>query len=87
MHKIYAEDLNILSQCAVVFALPLGRDPGTLIEMGVAIANKKPLVTYDPLQENANTMVIVGSTVYSSNLDICLNGLFDVLSKLQAGNP
>ncbi len=84
MGKAYASDLALLNECDLVFALPLGRDPGTLVEVGLAIAMKKPVITYDPLSENANTMVIAGSVVYSDKLDACLNGMFETISKLRA---
>jgi nucleoside 2-deoxyribosyltransferase len=66
------------------FALPLERDPGTLVEVGLALAVKKPVITYDPLKENANTMVMAGSMVYSDKLDTCLNGLFEAMSRIRA---
>ncbi len=84
MRFAYMNDLELLKRCDLVFALPLERDPGTLVEIGLALALKKPVVTYDPLKENTNTMVMAGSTVYSDKLDTCLNGLFGIMSKLRA---
>jgi nucleoside 2-deoxyribosyltransferase len=68
-----------------VFAIPIERDPGTLVEIGLAIEMRKPVVTFDPRDENRNTMVVRGSASYSSDLDVCLNGTFDALSKLVGG--
>lgn len=82
----YHMDYQLLMQCDAVFAIPLDRDPGTLVEVGMAIALGKPVITFDPRQENNNTMVVVGSTVYSADLDECLNGTFDVLANLRAGS-
>ena len=87
MRAAYLGDLSLLEECDLVFALPLGRDPGTLVEIGMALAGKKPVITYDPFKENANTMVMAGSTVYSDKLDTCLNGLFEAMSKLRAALP
>jgi nucleoside 2-deoxyribosyltransferase len=84
MRVAYLGDLSLLEECDLVFALPLERDPGTLVEVGLALAGKKPVITYDPLKENANTMVMAGSFVYSDKLDTCLNGLFEAMSKLRA---
>lgn len=84
MRAAYLGDLRLLNECEVVFALPQGRDPGTLVEIGLALAAGKPVITYDPLNENANTMVIAGSTVYSNSLDACLNGLFEAMSSLRS---
>ncbi len=82
--RTYLADVALLEECDLVFALPLGRDPGTLVEMGMAMTTHKPVITYDPSSENTNTMVMAGSTVYSTNLDTCLNGVFDAMSKLRA---
>jgi len=82
LNSTYAKDYNLLQECSVVFAVPLERDPGTLVEIGIAIAMNKPVITYDPKGENCNTMVIAGSACYSQCLDECLNGLFNALSKI-----
>lgn len=87
MRAAYLGDLSLLKECDIVFALPLERDPGTLVEIGLALAVRKPVITYDPFKENANTMVMAGSTVYSDKLDTCLNGLFEAMSKLRAALP
>lgn len=84
MHTMFTADLMLLKDCELVFAVPLTRDPGTLIEMGWAMATNVPVITYDPLLENTNTMVVAGSKAYSDNLDTCLNGLFEAMSSLRA---
>lgn len=84
MHRSYLMDLHLLQECDAVFAVPLGRDPGTLVEIGLAIAMDKPVITFDPFNENENTMVMAGSSVYSADLDECLNGTFNALAALRA---
>ncbi|WP_231127756.1 nucleoside 2-deoxyribosyltransferase [Burkholderia cepacia] len=84
LRRTYYMDCQLLKECDAVFAVPLDRDPGTLVEIGMAIEMGKPVITYDPRQENENTMVVVGSSVYSADLDVCLNGTFDALAKLRA---
>lgn len=84
MRTAYLGDVALLAECDLVFALPMERDPGTLVEIGLALAAKIPVITYDPISENRNTMVMAGSTVYSNNLDACLNGIFEAMSKLRA---
>ncbi len=84
LHRAYHMDYQLLKDCDAVFAVPLGRDPGTLVEIGMAIALGKPVITFDPRAENNNTMVVVGSSVYSADLDECLNGTFNTLAKLRA---
>ncbi|WP_372396936.1 nucleoside 2-deoxyribosyltransferase [Azospirillum sp. HJ39] len=85
LQATYQKDCSLLNDCKAVFAVPLGRDPGTLVEIGMAISMGKPVITFDPRVENNNTMVISGSDVYSSDLDRCLNGLFEELSKIRVG--
>jgi hypothetical protein len=83
LNRAYQLDYQLLKECEAVFAVPLGRDPGTLVEIGMAIEMGKPVVSYDPRRENENTMVIAGSSIYSANLDICLNGIFNVIAELR----
>lgn len=82
--RMYQMDYQLLKECDAVFAVPLDRDPGTLVEIGIAIEMGKPVITYDPRSENENTMVVAGSSVYSANLDVCLNGTFRVIAELRA---
>lgn len=79
----YDRDLSLIEECSLVFAIPLNRDPGTLVEVGIAIARNVPVITYDPRRENANTMVICGSKTYSDDIDICLSGVFEHLSRVR----
>lgn len=85
LRQIFAKDVALLEECAVIFAVPLERDPGTLVEIGMAMALRKPVITFDPRRENNNTMVAGGSTGYSDDLDLSLNALFETVSKLWVG--
>jgi nucleoside 2-deoxyribosyltransferase len=79
----YQQDIALLKGCALVFAVPLSRDAGTLAEVGYALALGMPVVTFDPRNENNNTIIVAGSTVYSQDLDECLCAVFQVLSDLR----
>ncbi|WP_287208676.1 nucleoside 2-deoxyribosyltransferase [Mesorhizobium sp.] len=79
--KTYKADCDLLKQCQLVFAVPTGRDPGTLVEIGLAIEAGIPVVVFDPAGENANTMVMAGSAHYSGDLDSCLNAVFRLLGE------
>lgn len=81
LDKTYRMDIELLDRCELLFAVPTGKDPGTLVEIGLAIAKHIPVVVYDPDRECANTMVIAGSDCYSEDLDECLNAVFALLSK------
>jgi nucleoside 2-deoxyribosyltransferase len=79
LQKTFKADYDLLKECRLVFAVPTGRDPGTLVEIGLAIAANIPVVVFDPPRENANTMVMAGSAHYSGDLDSCLNAVFRLL--------
>lgn len=78
--RTYRADYELLKRCALVFAIPTGRDPGTLVEVGIAIEAGIPVVVYGPARENANAMVMAGAECYSADLDACLNAVFRILS-------
>ena len=84
LRRTYQMDCQLLKECDVVFSVPLDRDPGTLVEIGMAIEMGKPVITYDPRRENENTMVVSGSSMYSADLDACLNGTFNIIAELRA---
>ncbi len=84
LQKIYKADYDLLKQCQLVFAVPTDRDPGTLVEIGLAIEAGIPVVVFDPAGENANTMVMAGSAHYSGDLDSCLNAVFRLLGERRA---
>lgn len=87
LQNFYRKDVELLEACSLVLAIPLLRDPGTLVEVGMAIAMGKPVVTFDPRRENNNTMVICGSDYYSDDFDQCLTGIFECLSALRKNKP
>lgn len=84
--QVYSKDVELLATCALVFAVPTDRDPGTLVEIGLALQMNIPVVVFDPTQECTNTMVIVGASCYSQSLDQCLNAVFTTLSDLRISN-
>ena len=81
LQQTYQADYVLLKQCALVFAVPTGRDAGALVEIGIAIEVGVPVVVYDPGRENANTMIVAGTQHYSTDLDSCLNAVFRILSR------
>lgn len=83
----FFKDVELLRECEAVFAIPIDRDPGTLVEMGMAMEMGKPVITYDPRHENRNTMVVQGSTSYSADLDISLNAVFESLGRIGRATP
>jgi len=43
LRNTYRKDLALLSACDLVFAIPTNRDPGTLVEIGLAISMRIPV--------------------------------------------
>jgi nucleoside 2-deoxyribosyltransferase len=84
LQQTYRADYDLLKACSLVFAVPTGRDPGTLVELGIAIEASIPTVVYDPADECNNTMVIGGASFYSRELDLCLNATFSLLGEKRA---
>lgn len=82
LHEAFVKDVQLLKHCSLVFAMPLGRDPGTLVEMGMAMERGIPVVTFDPEKDNSNTMVMAGSDTYSDQFDECLNAVYTIISGL-----
>lgn len=80
LRTVYQADCDLLRRCDLVFAIPTHRDPGTLVEVGLAISANIPVVVFDAARENANTMVMAGTAYYSHDLDACLNAVFSLLS-------
>jgi nucleoside 2-deoxyribosyltransferase len=78
--ETFNKDVALLGESALVFAVPTERDPGTLVEIGIAIERRIPVVVYDPHDECRNTMVVAGAKCYSQSLDECLNAVFEELS-------
>ncbi|RLM18005.1 hypothetical protein BIY29_18755 [Brenneria alni] len=85
LKDMYQKDIKLLNDCDIVLAIPLERDPGTLVEIGHALSSGIPVVTYDPRKENDNTMIMGGCDAYTDCLDIALNHIFMILSKIRKG--
>ena len=81
--EAYRKDVDLLATSALVFAVPTNRDPGSLVEIGLAIQMETPVVVYDPRNECQNTMVVSGATCYSQSMDECLNAVFTILSDVR----
>ena len=81
LKSTFNADYELLLECDLVFAVPINRDPGTLVEIGIALEAGIPVVVFDPAEENGNTMVMAGSRYYSPDLDLCLNKTFELLSR------
>jgi nucleoside 2-deoxyribosyltransferase len=86
LRSVYEKDVALLRSCRLVFAIPIGRDPGTLVEVGLGIAAGIPVVVFDPDKECPNTMVMAGGNCYSQDLDACINEVFTILSNIRSAS-
>ena len=78
--EMYYKDISLIDECSLMFAIPKNRDSGTLVEIGLAIEKRMPVIVFDPNKECFNPMVVGGAECYSQNLDECLNAVFATLS-------
>ena len=86
LKEMYYNDIELINKCSILFAVPTGQDPGTLVEIGVAIQKGIPVIVFDPREECYNTMVVGGAACYSKSLDECLNSVFETLSDIRQRN-
>lgn len=70
------KDLEMLNECKVMVAVLLYDDPGTLIEIGLALDRKMPVVVYDPYAKASNLMLTQLPEVISGDLDRIIAGVF-----------
>lgn len=80
--KMYYKDVNLINECSLMFAIPKNKDSGTLVEIGIAIEKRIPVIVFDPNMECFNPMVVGGAECYSRDLDECLNAVFAALSDM-----
>lgn len=79
--RLYQADIQLLLQCSMVVAVILNDDPGTLIEIGFAIAKGIPVVVYDPCRQAANLMLTQGPQLISAELDDVITAVFATLGR------
>jgi nucleoside 2-deoxyribosyltransferase len=62
-------------------------DPGTLIEIGLAIERKIPVIVFDPFSRATNLMLTELPTLVSSDLDKVLTEIFVQSAKITNERP
>ena len=66
----------------MMLAVLLYNDPGTLIEIGVAVERGMPVLVYDPYSIAENCMLTEIPNVVSASADQIISELFKYASKL-----
>jgi nucleoside 2-deoxyribosyltransferase len=74
-------DRTILDECKLLLAVLLYDDPGTLIEIGLALERGIPVLVYDPYQRASNLMLTELPKVVSPDLDQIIAGVFTYSSR------
>ena len=69
-------DLNLLYECSILIVVLLYDDPGTLIEMGIALERDMPVIVYDPYCTAENLMLTATPKAVSNDLDSIMNAVF-----------
>ena len=72
-------DLSLLEECAMLLAVLLYDDPGTLIEIGVAIGKGMPVIVYDPYRKAENLILTEAPMLISSDLDSIISAVFEAI--------
>ena len=75
-------DMRLLGDCQVLVAVMLYDDPGTLIEIGIAVERGIPVIVYDPGSRADNLMLTQLPFLVSSDLDQVISAVFDCASRL-----
>ena len=78
--QVYDRDVELLRRCSLVFAIPTGRDPGTLVEVGMAVNAGTPVVVYDPENACNNNMLTAGTRLHSPDIGACIDEVFCALA-------
>jgi nucleoside 2-deoxyribosyltransferase len=79
----YDSDVHLLYGCQMLIAVLLYDDPGTLVEIGLALGAGIPVAIYDPYKKASNPMLTQSANLISSNLDEIIGQVFMVASRLK----
>jgi nucleoside 2-deoxyribosyltransferase len=74
--RLAEADLDLLENCELMVAVLLYDDPGTLIEIGIALEKGIPVIVFDPFKKAENLMLTELPALVSSDLDEVLAGVF-----------
>jgi len=74
--RTYEADLTLLGECKLLVAVLLYDDPGTLIEIGLAVARGMPVIVYDPYLRARNLMLTESASLVSDDLDAVVGSVF-----------
>lgn len=74
-------DLALMDECHMLVAVLISNDPGTLIEIGLAVQRGMQVVVYDPYERAENLMLTQLPELVSSSLESVISQVFLILSR------
>lgn len=75
-------DIRMLRECQLVVAIVLFNDPGTLIEIGMAIEAGKPVIVFDPYGRADNLILTELPSVVTADMDEVIATVFSKSAEL-----
>lgn len=81
--NIFAKDVELLRACDIMIASLLYNDQGTLVEIGIFSAMKRPLILYDPYKLLDNLFLKYSCNYYCQKKSEVINAVFEIVSKLE----
>jgi nucleoside 2-deoxyribosyltransferase len=77
-------DISLLNQCQILVAVLIYDDPGTYIELGIALQKRIPVIVYIPKPNRITENLLTSElpTLVSSNLDEVISEVFKQAAKI-----
>lgn len=82
--KLYEADMALIGKCKLMIAVLIFDDPGTLIEIGIALERGMKVFVYDPGDRARNIMLTQGVSLVTGSLDAIITATFDEVARLTA---
>lgn len=80
--KLVSKDMILINECDMMLVVLLYNDPGTLIELGIAIEKNMPVFVYDPFKIAKNLMLTELPNKISDDFDEILIEIFKYGEKI-----
>lgn len=80
--RLYDADMALLGKCKLMIAVNILDDPGTLIEIGIALERGMKVFVYDPNDRARNIMLTQGADLVTGSLDAIVTATFDEVARL-----
>lgn len=76
-YKLMNGDLELLNRCHILVAVMLYNDPGTLVELGLAIERDMLTIVFDPYHKVENLLLSKLPSLVTSDIDEILTVIFN----------